>query len=171
MWITRINSTFPYCGFPLFCFYYFKYDISYWGTFRYHIFEALTTNPISYARRIFNNRYVFNLAQDSHIQTNHIAVFSKLSILLNNKVSYIQIKFNHNLTKVEARYIGRWIYFRVQRSGRNQPPLSDDRGFVSWSCVAPEGHGGVTGMAVWLLFILSVIIVCVTEAMWRPIRD
>ena len=48
-------------------------------------------------------------------------------------------------TKVGARYIGRSIRFREQRSRRNQPPPSDDRGFVRWSCVALAGHGGVTG--------------------------
>ena len=48
--------------------------------------------------------------------------------------------------KVVFRYIDRSIRFREQRSGRNQPPPSDDRGFVSWSYVATHGYGGVTGM-------------------------
>ena len=49
------------------------------------------------------------------------------------------------LLKVGIKYIGRWVSFREQRSRGNQPPPSDDRGFVSWSCVVFAGYGGVTG--------------------------
>ena len=68
---------------------------------------------------------------------------SRMTMLLGT-VLQCSKNFMLNL-KVGARYIGRSIRFREQRSRRNQPPPSDDRGFVSWSCVALAGHGGVTG--------------------------
>ena len=48
--------------------------------------------------------------------------------------------------KVVFIYIGRSIRFREQRARRNQPSPSDDRGFFSWSSLATEGYGGVTGI-------------------------
>ena len=50
-----------------------------------------------------------------------------------------------NLAKVGIRYIDRRVCFREQRSGRNQPPPSNDRGFVNWNCKALAEYSGVTG--------------------------
>ena len=71
-------------------------------------------------------------------------VYSKAFHLLLRIIFHLSL---YLYPKVVFKYIGRSIRFREQRSRRNQPlPSSDDRGFVSWSSLATEEYGGVTGM-------------------------
>ena len=94
------------------------------------------------------NAYFLEHTQLNHKKNYYIRVF--ISFLCYSKAFHLWLRIIFHLSyhypKVVFKYIGRSIRFREQRSRRNQPPPSDDRGFVSWSSQATEGYGGETGM-------------------------